>query len=174
MATHSCILIWRIQWTEEPGMLQSMGSWRIGDDWRDLAHAHIHIYTLYLITDSNSLLVIVLFQHSTSSWVSFGSLCFPLVPDSLPELPHLIISLSTGSWSGRKIRDQQWEENQMPGNKVTSASTQKLFCTRGEGRNHSVSLVPWDSTIQTHGTVSPNWRMKEENWNSERIVKGFI
>ena len=27
MATHSSILAWRIPWTEEPGGLQSMGSW---------------------------------------------------------------------------------------------------------------------------------------------------
>ena len=26
MATQSCILAWRIQWTEEPGGLQSVGS----------------------------------------------------------------------------------------------------------------------------------------------------
>ena len=26
MATHSSILVWKIQWTEEPGVLQSMGS----------------------------------------------------------------------------------------------------------------------------------------------------
>ena len=26
MATHSSILAWRIPWTEEPGMIQSMGS----------------------------------------------------------------------------------------------------------------------------------------------------
>jgi len=26
MAAHSSILAWRIPWTEEPGMLQSMGS----------------------------------------------------------------------------------------------------------------------------------------------------
>ena len=26
MATHSCILAWRIPWTEEPSGLQSMGS----------------------------------------------------------------------------------------------------------------------------------------------------
>ena len=26
MATHSSILAWEISWTEEPGMLQSMGS----------------------------------------------------------------------------------------------------------------------------------------------------
>ena len=25
MATHSCILAWRIPWTEEPGGLQSLG-----------------------------------------------------------------------------------------------------------------------------------------------------
>ena len=32
MATHSSILAWRIQWTEEPGRLQSMGSQRVGHD----------------------------------------------------------------------------------------------------------------------------------------------
>ena len=30
MATHSCILAWRITWTEEPGGLQSMVSQRVG------------------------------------------------------------------------------------------------------------------------------------------------
>ena len=32
MATFSNILAWRIQWTEEPGGLQSMGSQRVGHD----------------------------------------------------------------------------------------------------------------------------------------------
>ena len=32
MATHSCILAWKIPWTEEPGGLQSMGSLRVGHD----------------------------------------------------------------------------------------------------------------------------------------------
>ena len=30
---------WKIPWTEEPGRLQSMGSWRVGHDWSDLAAA---------------------------------------------------------------------------------------------------------------------------------------
>ena len=30
LATHSSTLAWRIQWTEEPGSLQSMGSHRVG------------------------------------------------------------------------------------------------------------------------------------------------
>ena len=29
MATHSSILAWKIPWTEEPGVLQSMGSQRV-------------------------------------------------------------------------------------------------------------------------------------------------
>ena len=32
-APHSSTLAWRIQWTEEPGRLQSMGSLRVGHDW---------------------------------------------------------------------------------------------------------------------------------------------
>ena len=32
MATHSSTLAWKIQWTEEPGGLQSMGSQRVGHD----------------------------------------------------------------------------------------------------------------------------------------------
>ena len=32
MATHFSILAWKIPWTEEPGILQSMGSQRVGHD----------------------------------------------------------------------------------------------------------------------------------------------
>ena len=40
MATHSSILAWIILWTEEPGVLQSIGSQRVGHDRSDLAHRH--------------------------------------------------------------------------------------------------------------------------------------
>ena len=39
MATHSSVLAWRIPGTAEPGGLPSMGSHRVGHDWRDLAAA---------------------------------------------------------------------------------------------------------------------------------------
>ena len=39
MATHSSILAWKIPGTEEPVGLPSMGSHRVGHDWRDLAAA---------------------------------------------------------------------------------------------------------------------------------------
>ena len=39
MAPHSSVLAWRIPGTGEPGGLLSMGSHRVGHDWRDLAAA---------------------------------------------------------------------------------------------------------------------------------------
>ena len=39
MATHSSILAWRIPGTEEPSGLLSLGSHRVGHDWRDLVAA---------------------------------------------------------------------------------------------------------------------------------------
>ena len=39
MATHFCVLAWRIPGTGEPGGLPSMGSHRVGHDWDDLAAA---------------------------------------------------------------------------------------------------------------------------------------
>ena len=33
MAPHFSTLAWKTPWTEEPGGLQSMGSWRVGHDW---------------------------------------------------------------------------------------------------------------------------------------------
>ena len=39
MATHSSVLAWRIPGTGEPGGLPSMGSHRVGHDWRNLAAA---------------------------------------------------------------------------------------------------------------------------------------
>ena len=39
MATHSSVLAWRIPGMGEPGGLLSMGSHRVGHNWRDLAVA---------------------------------------------------------------------------------------------------------------------------------------
>ena len=43
MANHSTILAWKIQWTEEPGGLQSKGLQRVRHDWMT-KHAHMHAY----------------------------------------------------------------------------------------------------------------------------------
>ena len=49
MATHSCVLAWRIPGTVEPGGLPSMVLHRVGHDWSDLAAAaaawYIYFYS---------------------------------------------------------------------------------------------------------------------------------
>ena len=52
MATHSCILAWRIPWTEEPCRLESIGWQRIGHDRSDLTHTHIHVHTLRMLSEA--------------------------------------------------------------------------------------------------------------------------
>ena len=42
MATYSNMLAWRIPWTEESGVLQSMRSQRVGHNWATNTHTHIH------------------------------------------------------------------------------------------------------------------------------------
>ena len=45
IATHPSILAWRILWTEEPGLLQFMGSQE--SDMTQQLHHHHHHHTLY-------------------------------------------------------------------------------------------------------------------------------
>ena len=66
MATHSCILAWRIPWTEEPGRLQSIGLQRVGHDWRKPSKQTI----MYISTHIGPLYVCVL-SHFSCVWL-FG------------------------------------------------------------------------------------------------------
>ena len=50
MATHCCILTWKIPWTEESDGLQSMGSKRVRHNWTHMCtcactHAHTHVHS---------------------------------------------------------------------------------------------------------------------------------
>ena len=50
MPTHSCILAWRIPWTEEPGGLQSMGLQRVGHDWpSDLTKQYVKSFFIFYL-----------------------------------------------------------------------------------------------------------------------------
>ena len=64
MATHSCILAWKIPWTEDPDRLQSMGSQRVRHDWEiSLTHSLIITYN-YKIQPVHS--------KGDQSWVFIG------------------------------------------------------------------------------------------------------
>ena len=56
MATHSSTLAWRIQWTEEPDGLQSMGSLGVGHDLSDFTFPfHFHALEKEMATYSSVL-----------------------------------------------------------------------------------------------------------------------
>ena len=82
MATHSRILIWEIPWTQNTGMLQSMGSKRVGHKWvTEHTNTHIHAEELFsclfqVLEDTwNSWLVTLFYfkvYHSSSLSVVWG------------------------------------------------------------------------------------------------------
>ena len=56
MAPHSSTLAWKIPWTEEPGRLQSMGSWRVGHLLSDFTFTfHFHALEKEMATHSSAL-----------------------------------------------------------------------------------------------------------------------
>ena len=65
MATHSSVLAWRIPGTGEPGGLLSVGSCRVGHDWRDLAAAAAAAGTLGAASCASSQVTVLLFSTGT-------------------------------------------------------------------------------------------------------------
>ena len=55
IATHSCILVWKIPWMEEPGQLQSMESQRVGHN--RATSLSLPIDTLLLTVTSKSIII---------------------------------------------------------------------------------------------------------------------
>ena len=70
MAPHSSTLAWKIPWMEEPGLLQSMGSHRVGPDWSDSADSILKSRDITLPT-KNCLVKAMVFpvvMYGCESW----------------------------------------------------------------------------------------------------------
>ena len=80
MAAHSSILAWRIPLTEESGGLYSIGSQRVGHNWRDSAHIiNMHSKNLCSLYSDHQLTILsfILIQSGFSiffffCWISFN------------------------------------------------------------------------------------------------------
>ena len=92
MATHSSVLAWRIPGTGEPGGLPSMGSHRVGHDWRDLAAAA----AAYEVAESQTELSNPHFCTFTQILVGSGKMRLCRLARLLPGL---LTSYSSGSAS---------------------------------------------------------------------------
>ena len=71
MATHSSVLAWRIPGTEEPDGLLSMGSHRVGHDWRDLTAAAAVVEDSETQNHFNDFPKIMKFIADKISWYQF-------------------------------------------------------------------------------------------------------
>ena len=63
MATHVCILTWRMPWTKEPGRLQPMGSGRVRQDWVTNTFTFTCWWNLYSISGSHPLSAFLNLSH---------------------------------------------------------------------------------------------------------------
>ena len=95
MTTHSSILPWRIPQTQETGRLQFLGSQKVGQDRRNLAHMHVvYTYQYYSLSSSHPLLPL---------------LCKPLTP----ECPCLFL-IKLGPFSNHlshNFKEHFWTSN---------------------------------------------------------------
>ena len=73
MAIHSSILAWKITWTEEPGVLQSVGLQRVRHDWVTHTHRHTHTHTQFKQVASYVICSSLMLYHK--SWYIFFFYC---------------------------------------------------------------------------------------------------
>ena len=103
LATHSRTLTWKIPWTDEPGGLLSMRSWRAGHKWvtehvcmpssRGRKH-QCHFLNIFCFF-SSKLPFILYWLPNSPLWVSFPDwLSSPLCPDMLDCSSVLVLRAS--------------------------------------------------------------------------------
>ena len=80
MATHSSILAWKMPWTEETGVLQSMWSQRIGHDGVTKQQQYLKTFQVRLVVVLNSMVFLILYnkmcQHLQDLYISMSQI-FP-------------------------------------------------------------------------------------------------
>ena len=156
MATHSCILAWRIPWTGEPG--RSMGLQRVRHDWATITHTHTHTHTSQLLyppvighlgcfnapTIINSAAVehwhtCVFFNYENwgGDWTYFSSL-----------------QLSPLLWDWRKLTQQVQGDHCHLSCSQSSGSLRRAWAQEWlQGSSRWLALSPWTEGAQVPGAV---------------------
>ena len=151
MATHFHILAWRVQWTEEPGRLQSIESHRVRHDWSHLAHTQAARAQMNIL---DSFLPHWWIFLSLLFWFFFGLLvfkhlsahgCNPSPLCSLPTVIPAVISFSTMTlvalitWCFPDLYSQSWHLRLTP----------KLGDLIGISNLICPELISWSSSLKS-------------------------
>ena len=100
MATHSTILVWKTQWTGEPG---EYGPWghkesnkteQLNTHTHACTRTHTHTYThiLYIHTYIYIHIILYILSYNGLSWdIEYSSLCYTVGCYSLSETPSVLV-----------------------------------------------------------------------------------
>ena len=147
MATHSSVLAWRIPGTGEPGGLPSIGSHRVGHDWRDLAAAADWIMTTYRYQ--------VLIPRACKYY--FISNCWPLlmwlkilIRGNYPGLP---------GWALNTIINVLiWERGRLDGHTLVAQLVKNLPAVQETWVQSLSQEDPLEKEMATHSSILA-WRI---------------
>ena len=110
MATHSSILAWKIPWTGEPGELLSIGPYRVGHNWSDLAAAAAEVVPLSPNTG---------LRHRMDSRLSPGVLLCPRIVWAMAKEPYQFFLLPSCPHLWKETLFSQPHLGEEKGKKVT-------------------------------------------------------
>ena len=157
MAPHSSTLAWKIPWTEEPGRLQSTGSWRVGHDWAtSLAHVGEG--------NVNPLQCSCLENHRDGGawWAAvFG------VAQCRTRLRRLSSSSSSSNGSvAKNLPANAGDRSSIPGSGIDIYPISILEKEMGTHSNILVWEIPW---TEEPGGLHSSWGHKESDMNEGLI-----
>ena len=110
IATHSSVLAWEIPWTEEPGGLQSMGSWKVRHNGGHKAYAALFIKDCHSFISVKLKLLVAQVEKSNLRRGNGGkpasTLCLSQKPSGpAPRTPLNVLSGPLSQFLGRMDRD---------------------------------------------------------------------
>ena len=155
---HSSILAWRIPWIEEPGRLQSMGSWRVGHDW-EMKHKRMHERWKVVRPRNNCFIIIVAFDVVVSKMAAEPW----ITPSWLLTISGWNVTLSLG----QQEPTQWYDFCEYIMIHTALPTTTRLSCPLG---SPSCSQAPNKLQNSIQGTLAHCWNVASRGVPTEHLV----